>query len=209
MTFQPPQADERIIIAAVDCTGHGVPGAFMSMIGNDLLNEIINVRHQTSPEIILTELHQQINHTLKQQDNSNKDGMEIGICVIDTEKRTLEFAGAKHPLYFIQDGEFHEIKGDRMPIGGFYRDNEVLRKYEKKTIQLKKTTNLYLFSDGYRDQFGENSRRKFGRHRLRELLKEIHTLPLHVQKEKLLNTIETWQGSEEQIDDIMAIGFRI
>ncbi|MDX2303866.1 MAG: two-component regulator propeller domain-containing protein [Microscillaceae bacterium] len=209
MTFNPPLPEEKIVIAAVDCTGHGVPGAFMSMIGNDLLNELVNVRRITSPEVILSELHYHINLTLKQQDNANKDGMEIGICVIDPNKQTLEFAGAKHPLYFIQDGEFQEIKGDRLPIGGYYRDMEADRKYHKKTLLVNSSTTLYLFSDGYRDQFGEISRRKFGRNRVRLLLQEIHDKPMEKQKEILLDTIQAWQGTEEQIDDIMVIGFRI
>ncbi len=200
---------ERMAIAAMDCTGHGVPGAFMSMIGNDLLNEIVSIKKITSPDAILRELHKSIKRTLKQRDNSNKDGMEIGLCLIDPEQNILEFAGAKTPLYCIQEGELSVFKGDKMPIGGYYQQLEADRVYDKYVIPLKKPSYFYMFSDGYQDQFGEKSRKKFGRSRIRDLLLEIYQKPFEEQKRMLCRTLSEWQGNEDRIDDVLVVGFKI
>lgn len=201
--------NSKSIIAAVDCTGHGVPGAFMSMIGNDLLNEIVNIRGVTNANEILNELHLRISGTLKQKDNSNQDGMDMVLCVIDEEAKTLEFAGAKNPLFYIKNGELHEIKGDKMPIGGWFRAHETERLFKSNWVDVTEPTTFYLFTDGYQDQFGEESRKKFARHRIRNLLLEIHEKPMPEQKKIIADRIEDWAGSEPQIDDMLVVGFRL
>jgi ligand-binding sensor domain-containing protein/serine phosphatase RsbU (regulator of sigma subunit) len=199
----------KIVIGAIDCTGHGVPGAFMSMIGNDLLNEIINLRGITSPDRILSELHLSIIKTLKQQDTANRDGMDMVLCVIDQTTKTLEFAGAKNPVYYIQDDELHELKGDKLPIGGYYKEYERFRMFTKHIVPLDKPSHFYLFSDGFQDQFGEMSRKKFSRQRIRELIKENYRKPMSEQKNLFHQTILDWSGNEEQVDDILVIGFKL
>jgi serine phosphatase RsbU (regulator of sigma subunit) len=128
------EKENKIIIVAADCTGHGVPGAFMSMIGNELLNQIVNVHHITSPDMILNQLHKGIRYALKQDETSNRDGMDIAICVIDKEKQVLEYAGAMNPLFYIQDNQFFEIKADKKSIGGLQGEED--RVFTKHTIQL-------------------------------------------------------------------------
>ncbi len=205
------QKDNRVILTAIDCTGHGVPGAFMSLIGNDLLNEIVNLRGITTPHEILNELHKGVQNTLKQNETENRDGMDMALCVYDKDKNSLEFAGAKNPLLYIQNGEIKVIKGDKKPIGG-----KESKKYDASFTTHKIDLNeenapkmFYMFSDGYQDQFGGKQGRKFMIKKLRELLYEIHQKPMQEQHKILDETIVDWMKEEEQIDDILLIGFRI
>jgi len=198
---------EKVVITAVDCTGHGVPGAFMSMIGNDLLNEIIDLRGVTQPDVILNELHNGVVQALRQSETDNKDGMDLSLCVIDKEKRIVEYAGAKNPLIYIQNGELHQIKGDKLPIGGVKIAQK--RHFKKHQIKIDSPTTFYIFTDGYQDQFGGEDSRKFMIKQLKELLLEIHTLPLEEQREILVNTFQQWTKGHKQIDDVLMIGFRI
>jgi ligand-binding sensor domain-containing protein/serine phosphatase RsbU (regulator of sigma subunit) len=200
---------QKIVVGAIDCTGHGVPGAFMSMIGNDLLNEIINLRGITQPDRILSELHHSIIKTLRQQDSANRDGMDMVLCVIDKTLKTLEFAGAKNPLYYIQGDRLQEIKGDKLPIGGFYKEYERNRTFTCHVIDISTPTYFYLFSDGYQDQFGEVQRKKFSRQRIREMLMANYQKNLETQKQIVTQTISDWAGAEEQVDDILVIGFKV
>ncbi|WP_338763760.1 tetratricopeptide repeat protein [Bernardetia sp. ABR2-2B] len=204
------EKDNRIVLTAIDCTGHGVPGAFMSLIGNDLLNEIVNLRGITAPHEILNELHKGVQGTLKQQETENRDGMDMALCVYDKEKNILEFAGAKNPLLYIQDGQIQTIKGDKKPIGGkdFYEKDS----FKTHTLDLNDSTapkTFYMFSDGYQDQFGGVQGRKFMIKKLRNLLQEIHQKPMEEQHKILDETIVDWMKNEEQIDDILLMGFRI
>jgi ligand-binding sensor domain-containing protein/serine phosphatase RsbU (regulator of sigma subunit) len=199
----------KTLIAAVDCTGHGVPGAFMSMIGNDLLNEIVGSKKITEVDKILTELHRSISQTLKQQNNANQDGMDLTLCIIDHEAGYLDFAGAKNSLMYIRDGELNIIKGDKLPIGGWMKKDETVRHFEKHQIKLDGKTQFYMFSDGYQDQFSEEYRKKFARHRIREMLMDIHTLPMEKQGQLIEQKLDEWQGNEPQTDDILVIGFQI
>jgi ligand-binding sensor domain-containing protein/serine phosphatase RsbU (regulator of sigma subunit) len=205
----PHHREGKMVVAAVDCTGHGVPGAFMSMIGNDLLNEIVNLREIVEPDRILQELHFSINKTLKQQDTFNRDGMDLVLCVIDKNQKTVEFAGAKNALYYIQKGELHEIKGDKMPIGGYYKELEPSRKFTKHIIPIDQPTHFYMLSDGFQDQYGEHSHKKFSRQQIRKVLLEIHQNSLDEQKQILADTIRNWMGNEDQIDDILVFGFKL
>lgn len=197
----------KIIVAAVDCTGHGVPGAFMSMIGYNLLNTIAS-HNIHEPHLILSELNKSVQHALQQHKSDNKDGMDMAICTIDRQQKTVEFAGAKNPLIVIKNGELEVIKGDKDPIGGSQGSAE--RNYTKHTIAIDQATTLYMMSDGYQDQFGGSEGKKFMIKSLKELLLKIHQEPFNKQKEILDKTIEDWKGSKEkQIDDILVIGLKV
>lgn len=200
------------ILAVADCTGHGVPGAFMSVLGVQSLNKIIQ-SGITSPDLILSELHSEIRQVLKQQVNEVRDGMDIVLCVIDTQRKTLAYAGAINPLYYVQANgnglpEFVEIKATKKPIGGFQRD-EKERFFEKTVIDISQPTTFYLATDGYRDQFGGEHNKKFMARRFKELLYYIHDKPMYAQQKILDEVITKWLGKNEQIDDMLVIGIRI
>jgi serine phosphatase RsbU (regulator of sigma subunit) len=195
------------IVAAADCTGHGVPGAFMSMIGNDLLGQIVEHDDIFSPDLILNELNMGVRKALRQDATNNKDGMDIAICVINRLERTLEYAGAANPLCYIQDDELKEIKADKFAIGG--RQEENSRIFKKHTLLLDKPTVYYIFSDGYQDQFGGENNSKFMSRRLKQLFVEIHKLPMAEQKKRMDDVIMDWIKHTRQIDDILVIGFKV
>ncbi|TAE00534.1 MAG: tetratricopeptide repeat protein, partial [Bacteroidetes bacterium] len=146
------EIQEKVVIVAADCTGHGVPGAFMSLIGNDLLNEIVLAREIIEADQILNELHKGVRRALKQNETSNKDGMDLALCVINKKENEVVYAGAKNPMIFIQNNELDTIKADKMPIGGSSQEHQI--GFSKKHIPLKEENTFYIFSDGYQDQFG-------------------------------------------------------
>ncbi|MBA3706080.1 MAG: SpoIIE family protein phosphatase, partial [Bacteroidetes bacterium] len=200
--------DDIIYIAAVDCTGHGVPGAFMSMIGNSLLNEIVSKKAIPDPADILKKLHRGVRKALKQDRDSyeSKDGMDLALAVIDTAANTLLYAGAKRPLFGFIKNEFIEIKGDKQSIGGLeMEDNYQFKNY---TFNLQKGDTFYLFTDGYVDQFGGEKGKKYSTKRLKEALLEMQSLSMKEQGTNLTTTIDQWKTDVEQIDDILVIGFR-
>jgi serine phosphatase RsbU (regulator of sigma subunit)/Tfp pilus assembly protein PilF len=192
------------LIAAVDCTGHGVPGSLMSMIGYSLLNKIVQTHGINKPGEILNQLRQGIIQSLQQSDGESKDGMDITLCVVHDDR--LEFAGANNPLYMIKEGKLEKIKGDKMPIG--YYEGE-LKPYTNHEIKINKGDCFYIFTDGYADQFGGSNNKKFKYKQLEELLIEIHQMPLEEQKQRLNEEIEKWKGNKEQTDDILLIGIKI
>ncbi|HAS42407.1 MAG TPA: hypothetical protein DCS93_18155 [Microscillaceae bacterium] len=197
----------QIVLAAIDCTGHGVPGAFMSMIGNDLLTEIVKNKCITKPAQILENLHTGVRQLLKQEDTDNHDGMDISLVVIDLRHQSLEFAGAINPFVYVQNNELKIIKGNKAPIGG--EQKESIREFTSHRISLEHPFTFYLFSDGFQDQFGGPANKKFMRTRFYELLLENHQQPLEQQKNSLEEALEKWQGGESQIDDVLVIGVRI
>ncbi|OJJ21078.1 hypothetical protein BKI52_10935 [marine bacterium AO1-C] len=205
---------DKVIIAVLDCTGHGVPGAFMSMIGNDLLNQVVHDKEIHSPEVILQELHRLIRQVLRQDELDNNDGMDMGILTINKKDKTIDFAGAKHSLMLIQDGEMQIIKGDRMPLGGEQIEKQrVFKNYRFAMPEVSGTLRLYMASDGYQDQFGGERGRKFMTLRFRELLQNIHHHPMAKQKEILETTLSDWmqypgveKNKYDQIDDILVLG---
>ncbi len=202
--------DNKVFIACVDCTGHGVPGAFMSLIGNDLLHQIIHAKNITRPDKILNELRQEINRALKQKNTANNDGMDISLCKIDfsLEIPYLEYAGAKQPLIYFKDGEIHKIKGDKIIIGGatqYFKGQE----FTLHKVFIDSSITFYIYSDGIQDQFGGKEDRKFMPKRLHQLLTEIHQLPFSDQKDKVESAVDNWQGKVPQIDDMLLIGFRL
>ncbi|NOQ25198.1 MAG: SpoIIE family protein phosphatase [Bacteroidales bacterium] len=202
-----------VIYAAVDCTGHGVPGAFMSIVGNNQLNYAIDVKKARNASEILDHLNKGVVDTLREQGSEGrimskvKDGMDLALCVIDYKNMKLQFAGANNPLCLVRDGEMIQIKGNRMAIGGNF--DEELPKFTNHEMDLKKGDVLYTFSDGYPDQFGGNDGRKFMLKKFRALLLEIHKNPIEEQEKILEDILETWRGKEEQVDDIIVIGVKI
>ncbi|MFT5618499.1 MAG: serine phosphatase RsbU (regulator of sigma subunit), partial [Arenicella sp.] len=208
-TKQDVLGNRKKIIAAVDCTGHGVPGAFMSTIGIDLLDEIVNLMGISEPDQILNYLHKLVRKALKQDETGNQDGMDMSVCVIDEKRRKLEFAGAKNPLIYIRDGKIHQVDADRCCIGGSIRGETEERKFTKHIIPLEDhPTEFYIFSDGYQDQFGGRRKRKFMSKRLRNLLFSIHKDSMEEQHYLLGSTLKRWQNTEDQVDDILVVGFR-
>jgi phosphoserine phosphatase RsbU/P len=203
-----------VFIAAADCTGHGVPGALMSMIGSQLLHEAItkNQLHQTQQ--ILQSLHEGVLRVLKQKETNTNDGMDIAILALEQAPDeanfgSITFSGAKNELIYFQNQTCHEVRGDRRSIGGQETKNQENRPFTSQQIQLGTPTVCYLFSDGYRDQMGGEQGRKFGSKQLRELLQRIHLLPMAEQKEILTQTIKDWLGNRPQIDDILVVGLRV
>ena len=175
------------------------------------------VRGTDQPDEILRQLHRGVKKSLKQDETNNRDGMDMALCVIDTQKRVLNFAGAKNSLIFIQEGKLHEIKGDKTPIGGEWGKEEKERLFTSHSVPLgEKPAVFYMFSDGYQDQFGGPNGKKFMKGHLKKLLLEIHHKSMNEQKKILESTIIQWMKEtgkhlkeESQLDDILAIGFRL
>lgn len=195
-----------VVFAAADCTGHGVPGAFMSLIGINTLNGIIT-RGVAETNQILDTLDAEIRSALQQETSGNNDGMDIALCIHRKEKNLIEFSGAKNPLVYIQNNTLHQIKGDVHSIGGSKSKKEFA--YKKHVVTIDQPTMIYLFSDGYRDQFGGKENTKFMSKKFNNLLFEIHHLPLAQQKEILDKTIEEWKGKHHQTDDILVMGIKL
>ena len=198
--------EHDVAFAAVDCTGHGVPGAFMSMVGMNCLNGIMS-RGISETNEILSELHHEIRTALKQPETGNNDGMDIAVCIYRKQKKVLEYSGGKHALVYVQNGEITQIKGDTHPMGGSKSKPKI--EFRKHEIKIDQPTMIYLFSDGYRDQFGGPENTKFMSGSFLELLHEISALPLDEQKNILDKKIEDWKGALHQTDDILVMGIRI
>lgn len=201
------QIDDLIIIASVDCTGHGVPGAFMSMIGSVLLEDIIAKNKIVSPHKVLDKLHSKIVKALKQdsKEADSKDGMDIALCVLNKKSKKLSYAGACRPLVFIRNNEMQRIKADSAPIGGLLFD----RCYNAHEIDLQEGDAFYIFSDGYPDQFGGKNNKKYMTLKFRKFLHSISNESMDRQKEMLEEEFNKWKGNEDQVDDVLVIGFRI
>ncbi len=200
-------------VAVADCTGHGVPGAIMSMIGSVLLNECVNVMDLNQPDEILNTLHNSIRKALKQDSSDNRDGMDIALCAYNPSTRVIHYAGAHIPLiYILEDGTLHIIKADKMAIGGMQQ--EVTREFTLHHLQLpdQKAT-VYLVTDGFQDQFGgqkgDQPTQKFMARRLHQKLVSIHAEPMIEQYRILEETFNEWKGDEAQTDDVLVIGFRV
>lgn len=200
--------DGKSFCAAVDCTGHGVPGAFMSLVGSNGLDGAVREHHTTHPGLILDELNKFVSDSLNKgsEDNDVRDGMDLSFVTIDYNKLELEYAGANNPLYLVRDNEIEIVKADKFAIGSFEPGS---KNYTNHVIKLQKGDVIYLFSDGYADQFGGEKGKKFLYRTFREQLLSVHQKPVEEQRKILKNTIEDWQGSYEQVDDILVIGIRI
>lgn len=202
------QKGSKIIVAAADCTGHGVPGAFMSLLGITLLTEIVKNTNDVRPHNLLNELRTNIKKALAQvgKENETKDGMDVALSVIDYDTSTLLFAGAYNPLYLIRDRKLIEYKGDKMPVGVHINEVESFTLHE---IEIKKNDCIYMFSDGYVDQFGGPDNRKFMSKNFKELLLNISEKDMSEQKTILDDTIDQWIGPHDQLDDILVMGIRL
>ncbi|TAF67423.1 MAG: hypothetical protein EAZ55_03665 [Cytophagales bacterium] len=204
------QYEDKIFIIVADATGHGVPGAMMSMIGNTMLNEIIVQKRIEMPHLILEKLHQNIQEALKQEGNQNKDGMDVAAITIHLQTQTLYFAGAKRPLIISQQGNLLKIEGDKISVGGYHlkaKDQETLFKLHQHNYQTSDL--LYIFTDGYADQFGGEDDKKFLSTRLYNLLKKMATLPMQEQKQMLISHFEDWRGYQQQTDDVLVVGVQL
>jgi len=201
------QNNNSIFVAAADCTGHGVPGAFMSILGLTFLNELVHNAVALNANDVLTRLKDHVIKTLHQTQNytSARDGMEMGLFIYDLESGKLEFSGARRPLYFIRDGELSELSADKMPLG-IYEEGE--SNFTNKELEIKKDDIVYLFSDGYVDQLGGPDRKTFKTKKFKDMLLSNSHLPMNEQKELLDTTLEAWRGNVEQIDDILVIGIK-
>ncbi|HIA13075.1 MAG TPA: hypothetical protein EYN69_13555, partial [Flavobacteriales bacterium] len=195
-------------LAACDCTGHGVPGAFVSMIGNNLLNQIILEKNIEKPGEILSHLNRGVKFAFTQEgEQEAQDGMDMVLCVLDKEKGVLEYSGANNPLIFIRDGELEVLKNDRKPIGG---DTPNDFAYETKIVEVKTNDHFYLFSDGYPDQFGGDKGKKFMMKRYKEMILIHHKKTMAEQLEIYRTELRDWIGIvHEQIDDILVIGVKL
>jgi serine phosphatase RsbU (regulator of sigma subunit) len=198
----------KAIIAAVDCTGHGVPGAFMSIIGSNQLEYAVRTKKAKSAAEILDSLNEGVENALRQESGNTivRDGMDIALCMIDYKAQEVEFAGAYNPLYLIRDGELITFKADKNAIGSHaeYPD----RKYTNHVIKIQKNDMLYIFSDGYADQFGGPKGRKYMYKQFKEFILSVSSLPLIDQHTKINDEFENWKGTETQIDDILLIGIK-
>ncbi len=203
------EVEGLLMMAAVDCTGHGVPGAFMSIVGFNQLNQAVNVKKARSAGIILDELNKGVITTLNENrsENSIKDGMDLSLCVFDFEAKKLEFAGANNPLVMVRNKEITKIKGDRFPIGAY--EGSKPQRFKNNVIDLLEGDCIYMSSDGYADQFGGPENKKFMYKQFAEMLLEINSLPMDIQKEFMQRRLHEWMGANDQVDDILVIGIRV
>ena len=202
------EKDNKIVFTVADCTGHGVPGAFMSLMGITLLNEIVNIKGITRSDAIVTELREKLIHSLQQsrKDIPTSDGFDIALCVLDQQQKRIQYTGGMNNLIYIHEGKLEVIRADRTSVCFVY-DNS--GPFTMKEIDYQKGDIFYLFSDGYQDQFGGEHDRKFFVHRFYTLLLDIHRKPMIKQKEMLEKNLKEWMRDNEQTDDITVMGIRI
>jgi serine phosphatase RsbU (regulator of sigma subunit) len=199
----------KTMFAAIDCTGHGVPGAFMSIVGYNILKQVIDSHKVTSPAFILDRLNEGVSETLHHGHEAAhaKDGMDVAFCTIDFSKKELEYAGAYNPLYIVRKGELIQVKGDKFPVGLFLGEEK--KKFANHKLQLQTGDCVYIFSDGYADQFGGPKGKKFMISHFRNLLLQLANHPIDLQKQILSKTLQDWCGNLDQVDDILVIGLKI
>jgi len=200
--------DNLVYFAAGDCTGHGVPGALMSILGITFLNEILAQRPTVYANRVLNLLREMVMKALHQTGSRNEsdDGMDISLCILDTRNRVVHFSGANQPMYYIRQKKLFEVRGDRMPIGinGFGEEP-----FTEHVVELKKGDLVYLFSDGFADQFGGAQGKKLKYGGFKETLLSIHEKPLEDQHEMLMDAYMKWKGPHDQVDDILVMGIKI
>ena len=201
------ERNSRVLIIAGDCTGHGVSGAFMSMIGSSLLNQIINERGIDQPALILNQLNSSVIESLKQSVNESNDGMDVSICSFDLARTELQYAGANRPLWLVRDKEVMIFRPDKFPIGGLQMARD--RTFNNFTIPLQKKDTIYIFTDGYADQFGGENGKKMMTAKFKEILLSIQGLNMREQEKYLKEYFDTWKGKNEQVDDVLVIGVRV
>jgi serine phosphatase RsbU (regulator of sigma subunit) len=202
---------DLVYIAAADCTGHGVPGALVSVVCSNALDRAVKEFRLTEPGKILDKVRELVVETFARQNTNEatatevKDGMDISLCLLNTKTKEIQWAGANNPLWYIEEGQMKEIKANKQPIGKI----DLPYPFTTHSIPLKSGDKLYLFSDGYADQFGGDKGKKFKYKNLKEMIFSNSQLDMDQQKELLSTTIEKWKGNLEQIDDILVIGIKI
>ena len=201
------KTSEFTVVASVDCTGHGVPGAFLSMIGNQLLNKLVINEQISNPAEIITKMDQEIKLSLNQDHTKNSDGMDIAICMISTDRKLLKYAGARNPLVIVRNNEFNTINGNPYSIGGGY-SGRFIKKFDEHIFEIDTPTSFFIYSDGYQDQADENNK-KFGSKTFRNFLFEISSFDSVKQKEILKERFEKHKGKQKQVDDVLIIGVKI
>jgi serine phosphatase RsbU (regulator of sigma subunit) len=201
---------DKTVVACVDCTGHGVPGAFMSLIGNTLLNEIVLEQQVTEPSAILKQLHLGILKALQHSSHQSqvKDGMDLSLCVIDQKAGKMTFAAAMNPVYVVQDNAISLIKPDIRSIGGV-KEMEADFGFNTQSVDIRKGTAVYMFTDGYMDQFGGAENKKFNIPNFKKMLLEIQSKNMKEQGSVIEKTMLSWKGEGRQIDDMLVMGFRL
>ena len=194
------------LLAAVDCTGHGVPGAFMSLVGYNALTHVTKVF--TKPCKILDKLNSAALDVLRSESSPShlQDGMDLAMIAVDMEKMELQFAGANNPLYIVRDGELHELKADKFAIASF---EPGAKNYSEQTFALQTGDTIFASTDGFVDQFGGPSGKKFMRRRFRELIIRVSMLPISEHNEEFSRVFDDWKSNEEQVDDVLIISIRI
>jgi len=201
------QVKDDIFMAAVDCTGHGVPGALLSLVGYFLLNDIVRSRRITDPGRILDLLDEGVSTTLRpDEDAGTKDGMDISLCRINLEQKEVAYAGAHRPLYVMRNGLLEEVKGNKFPIGGGIFKNQT--NFTSSTLKLNHGDSIFFCSDGFCDQFGGPKGRKFGTRQLRDIIAKVNTIPMKEARAIFEDQWETWRGDQKQTDDVLLIGIR-
>ncbi len=203
------EADNKLVVAAADCTGHGVPGALVSMLGTNLLNDIVTVRKITAPGEILRELNAGIRKLLRQDVDGagSQDGMDMALCAIDKRTQTIRFAGANNHLFFFREKKLELYKGDRKCVGGFQAGPD--RTYTSHEIRYDKGDTIFMFSDGYADQFGGRDDKRMKTRNLVKLLESTLALGLSAQEQLLHEWYDQWKGGSKQTDDVLLIGIRL
>lgn len=196
---------EKMIIAAADCTGHGVPGALMSMIGNSVLNQLIEVQGLTAPAQILDALHRKIRLMLRQDSGDNRDGMDIALCTVDMRTRELYFAGAASDLYIVENNKLEVIRGDRQSIGGYHA--KIQSNFTQYKFPIREGMRCYMTTDGFKDQFGGALQKKFSAHRFRDLLMQIQPYPMQEQSRIVAQIFDEWKNDQPQTDDVLVLGW--
>jgi len=198
---------DRIYLAVGDCTGHGVPGAFMSILGIAFLNAVISRFNPDKASLVLNHMREHVMKALSQTgaESDQKDGIDMALCILDRQNHTMQFAGAFNPVYVIRNRTLTELPGDKMPVG-IGSEQEI--PFINHRVELEPGDMIYLFSDGFADQFGGKEGKKFKYRPFRELLTNISQLPLEEQKVHLKQTFESWKGNLKQLDDVLVFGFR-
>lgn len=201
------QTDNSVILIAADCTGHGVTGAFLSVVGSSLFTQIINEKKITEPGLILDALHEQMIATLNQRNTDSTDGMDVSICSFESNTKLLKYAGANRPLWIIRKGELMIFNPNKFPVGGLQINHE--ENFQSHEIQMEENDAFYIFTDGYADQFGGENGKKLMTKKFKEILLSIQHLDMKEQKKYLGNHLEKWKGEHEQVDDVLVIGVRV
>jgi serine phosphatase RsbU (regulator of sigma subunit) len=200
--------DDKFMVAAIDCTGHGVPGALLSVVGYNAIAQTVNELKITKPDDVLISMNTIIKKILHQDAKSDiRDGMDMALCTFDKKTNVLEYSGANNPIYIVSDGKLNVIKASKLTVGSIQEEVHSLPKHH--SIQLKKNDCFYIFSDGYADQFGGKDNKKFKTSRMQELLVSINHKLMPEQMQHIDTAFNDWKGDIEQVDDVLVIGIRV